>query len=240
MTSSSHTAGEVVNANISADANTTSLAFSPVNDTGALATATVATPRSVPTPIGVNTYALGDPSLAGELLSVSPSTTVTSVSTTSTNGSLSPGAYVLTATANPSGATETTTVSLENRSTSNLTVYATSREPTAFDSPAAIAEARSNGTLTPATTVTDDDTVVYAIEATGLDGYEATQPGSLKTGTDLDEIAGLEFTVWTAHDTLTNRSVWTTAAGTTVVTHTDGLYLVGLSLIPLSEPTRPY
>jgi hypothetical protein len=61
--------------------------------------------------------------------------------------------------------------------------------------------------------VTDDDTVVYAIEATGLDGYEATQPGSLETGTDLDEIAGLEFTVWTAHDTLTLSGAWPRRSG---------------------------
>ncbi|WP_157884790.1 PGF-CTERM sorting domain-containing protein [Halorubrum aethiopicum] len=84
-------------------------------------------------------------------------------------------------------------------------------------------DAISNETLAPAETVTDGDTVVYAVDATGLAGYTSVRAPTLATGSDLDRLAGLEFAVSNATDPGSNATL---ANGTTVLPHETGLFLV--------------
>lgn len=147
-----------------------------------------------PTPISINTYA--SPSSPADFVTTGSGITVDSVS--GDLSPLSPGTYTLTLRSEHGTAVtnDTATVSVEPRSTTDLTAYTTRAvSPDGFENATAVREAITDGTLTPATTATENDTVVYAANATGLTGLVTATNASLNRGADLDRLDGLSFGV---------------------------------------------
>ncbi|OYR59035.1 hypothetical protein, partial [Halorubrum halodurans] len=201
-----------------------------------MATASVTTPRGEPTTLRFNTYAAGDPDLTDDLFTIDGPGTIESTTTRDLGGTLPPGEYELTATAAPSGLTDTATATLRSRSTNGLSVYSTAGSAvTDFSTSDLVKNAIANGTLTPAATITDGDTVVYAVDAAGLAGYASIHAPALETGTDLDRLDGLEFAVTTAAAPGSNSTRVATANGTTIHSHETGLFLVANATETLGE-----
>ena len=147
-----------------------------------------------PTPISINTYA--PPSSPADFVTTGSGITVDSVS--GDLSPLSPGTYNLTLRSEHGTAVtnDTATVTVGPRSTTDLTAYTTRAvSPDGFENATAVREAITDGTLTPATTATENDTVVYAANATGLTGLTAATNASLDRGADLDRLEGLSFGV---------------------------------------------
>jgi len=135
----------------------------------------LSTPRAEPVDVALNTYLAGDPDREGSLLTLDGPGSLDSVTTTDRDGPLPAGNYTLTARAAPDGPTATATTTLSPRSTDDLTVYTTPDEPPdAFTTPGDVTDAIATDTLSTTTTVHANDTVVYAVDATGLDGFLAT------------------------------------------------------------------
>ncbi|MYL17542.1 hypothetical protein GLW36_12935 [Halorubrum terrestre] len=142
----------------------------------------------------VNTYA--SPESPSEFVTTGSGIDVESV--TGDTAPLSPGTYDLTLRSEHGTevGTDTATVTVEPRSTSDLTAYTTRSVASGeFENASAVREAIADGTLTPATTATANDTVVYAVNATGLTGLPAAANASLERGADLDRLDGLSFGV---------------------------------------------
>jgi len=75
-------------------------------------------------------------------------------------------------------------------------VYTTRRvAPGGFENATGVRDAIADGTLAPATSATANDTVVYAVNATGLTGLPASANVSLDRGADLARLDGLSFGV---------------------------------------------
>lgn len=147
-----------------------------------------------PSPISINTYA--SPASPSEFVTTGSGISVDSVSGNLTP--LSPGTYTLTLRSEHGTAVtnDTATVTVVPRSTTDLTAYTTRAvSPDGFENATAVREAMTDGTLTPATTATENDTVVYAANATGLTGLTAATNASLDRGADLDRLDGLSFGV---------------------------------------------
>jgi PGF-CTERM protein len=188
------------------------------------------TTETGPTPVRINTYA--SPESPSEFV-----TTGTGVSVESVTGdvdSLRPGTYDLTLSSEHGTevANDTATVTLKPRSTNDLTAYTTRAvAPDGFENATAVRGAIADGTLTRATAATANDTVVYAVNATGLTGLPATANESLERGADLDRLDGLAFGVAPAETDDGNESSGGDALGRTpdeaaVHLDRDGLYLV--------------
>ena len=201
-----------------------------------LATANLSTPSPGETSIGLNTYALGNESLTDSLVTAGPGATVESVDTSMPNGTLPPGEYRIEV-RSTQGLAETSdeaTVTVRNRSTNGLDAYVT----TAFDRDAlgtagAVRRAIANGTLSPTSTVTADETVVYAVDATGLTGLPAARNATTETGADLARLDGLAFGVRSNASTLSTETgddrtgaVGAVPTNSSVHIDDDGLYLV--------------
>ncbi|EMA62248.1 hypothetical protein C470_04671 [Halorubrum distributum JCM 13561] len=142
----------------------------------------------------VNTYA--SPESPSNFVTTGSGIDVESV--TGDTAPLSPGTYDLTLRSEHGTevANDTATVTVEPRSTSDLTAYTTRSVASGeFENASAVREAIADGTLTPATTATANDTVVYAVNATGLTGLPAAANASLERGADLDRLDGLSFGV---------------------------------------------
>jgi hypothetical protein len=145
-----------------------------------------------PTPVSVNTYA--SPDAPSEFVTTGSGVSVESV--TGETDPLSPGTYNLTLRSEHGAeiATDTATVTVAPRSTGNLTAYTTRAvSPAGFENATEIREAIADGTLTPATTATANDTVVYGVNASGLTGLPAAANGPLERGEDLALLDGLSF-----------------------------------------------
>ncbi|RLM72241.1 PGF-CTERM sorting domain-containing protein [Halorubrum sp. Atlit-8R] len=165
----------------STDSNSSTTLNLTTNDTG-------------PTPVTINTYA--SPESPSDFVTAGTGISVESVNGNS--GSLTPGMYDLTLRSEHGTevANDTATVTVEPRSTNNLTAYTTQAVDRGdFENATAVREAIADGTLTEATAATANDTVVYAVNATGLTGLAATANGSLERGANLDRLDGLEFGV---------------------------------------------
>lgn len=146
-----------------------------------------------PTSVTLNTYA--SPA-SPEFVTAGSGVSVESV--TGDIGPLSPGTYDLTLRSEYGAevANDTAGITVDPRSTGELTAYTTSAvPPDGFENASEVREAIADGTLAPATTATATDTVVYAVNATGLTGLPETANGSLERGTDLDRLDGLSFGV---------------------------------------------
>ncbi|OYR85955.1 hypothetical protein DJ71_07050, partial [Halorubrum sp. E3] len=142
----------------------------------------------------VNTYA--SPESPSKFVTTGSGIDVESV--TGDTAPLSPGTYDLTLRSEHGTevANDTATVTVEPRSTSDLTAYTTRSVASGeFGNASAVREAIADGTLTPATTATANDTVVYAVNATGLTGLPAAANALLERGADLDRLDGLSFGV---------------------------------------------
>jgi PGF-CTERM protein len=188
------------------------------------------TSKTGPTPVTINTYA--SPGSPSEFV-----TTDTGVSVESVTGdadSLTPGTYDLTLRSEhgPEVTNDSVTVTVEPRSTNDLTAYTTRAvTPGGFENATAVREAIADGTLTRATAASANDTVVYAVNATGLTGLPATANESLERGADLDRLDGLAFGVTSMGTDDGNESSSGDALGQTldesaVHVDRDGLYLV--------------
>ncbi|WP_096396122.1 hypothetical protein [Halorubrum trapanicum] len=188
------------------------------------------TTETGPTPVTVNTYV--SPESPSEFVTTGSGIGVESV--TGDTAPLSPGTYDLTLRSEHGTevANDTATVTVEPRSTGNLTAYTTRAvAPGGFGNATAVRGAIADGTLTPATTATANDTVVYAVNATGLTGLPAAANASLERGADLDRLDGLSFGVAPTETDDGNESTDGDALGRTPnesAVHLDreGLYLV--------------
>ncbi|WP_254921967.1 PGF-CTERM sorting domain-containing protein [Halorubrum sp. Eb13] len=201
-----------------------------------LATANLSTPSSGRTSIGLNTYAFGNESLTDSLVTAGPGATVESVDTSVSNGTLPPGEYRIEV-RSAQGLAETSdeaTVTVGNRSTSGLNAYATTTlDRDALGTAGAVRRAIEDGTLSPTSTVTADDTVVYAVNATGLTGLPAARNATTESGADLARLDGLAFGVRSNASTLSaatgdDRTGAVGAAPKNSSVHIDdeGLYLI--------------
>ncbi|WP_281194751.1 hypothetical protein [Halorubrum sp. F4] len=228
--------GDLLKIKLVADTNSTKITITESTTNDPIATATVTTPRGELTTLRFNTYAAGDPDLESDLFTLDGPGTIESVTTSTADGTIPAGEYAITATADPGGSTDTATATLRDRSMNDLSVYSTAESGVdAFSTPETVTDAIANGTLTPAGNVTDDETLVYAVNATGLSGYTAVRDPDLATGSDLDRLDGLEFTVSNESATGTDTAPAATANGTTVLSHETGLYLVGNATETLDE-----
>ena len=219
--------GDVIDFTVESAANTTVLTITDP-DGEHVATADLTAPDGDPVDVAMNTYVAGDPEHDADFLTVEGAT-IDALSTTERDGPLPAGEYTLTARAAPNGPAHAVTTTLEPRSTDDLTVYTNATaelDPADLRTSQAVADALAAGTLTPATTVNATDTLVYGLDASGLGGYLATRDPRPTTGTELDALPGLAFAVTT--DPADGEPVTrTTASGTDLLTHDDGLFLVG-------------
>ncbi len=206
-----------------------------LNTNSTLATANLSTPSSGRTSIGINTYALGNESLTDGLVTAGPGATVESVNTSMSNETLPPGEYRV-AVRSEQGLAATadeTTVMVANRSTNGLTAYATADlDRSDLGTADAVQRAIANGTLSPTSTVTSGETVVYVANATGLTGLPAARNATPETGADLARLDGLAFGVRSNASTISTAEDDRTDANGSVPrnssVHVDdrGLYLV--------------
>ncbi|MFC5135840.1 MULTISPECIES: hypothetical protein [Haloferacaceae] len=234
--SKSSVVGDLLEFELVTDSNSTKVTITESTTNDSIATATVTTPRGESTTLRFNTYAAGDPDLESDLFTLDGPGTIESVTTSTADGTIPAGEYAITATAEPGGSTDTATATLRDRSMNDLAVYSTTENGVdAFSTPETVTDAIANGTLTPAENVTDDETVVYAVNATGLSGYTAVCDPDLSTGADLDRLAGLEFTVSNESATGSDAAPAATANGTTVLSRETGLFLVGNATETLDE-----
>lgn len=206
-----------------------------LNTNSTLATANLSTPSSGRTSVGLNTYALGNESLTDGLVTAGPGATVESINTSMSNETLPPGEYRI-AIRSEQGLAATadeTTVTVANRSTNGLAAYATTDlDRSDLGTADAVQRAIANGTLSPTSTVTAGETVVYAANATGLTGLPAARNAVPETGADLARLDGLAFGVRSNASTLSTAEDDRTDANGSVPrnssVHVDdrGLYIV--------------
>ena len=162
------------------------------------ATINLSTPEKGNTSIGFNTYAAGNTSLTDAIVTTDNTVTVDSIETSTPNGTLPPGDYELSVQSEHGDAkTETnTTFTLQNRSTNGVTPYTTNeKDPTDLGTTETIRSAIANETLSPSSTISTNQTVVYAVNASGLTGLPAVKNVTLETGADLREFSGYSFGV---------------------------------------------
>ena len=162
------------------------------------ATINLSAPEKGNASISLNTYAAGNTSLSDAIVTTDDTVTVDSVETSTPNGTLPPGDYEL-AVHSEHGDADTensTTFTLHNRSTNDLTPYTTGdKEPADLGTSEAIRSAITDTTLSPASTVSANQTVVYAVNASGLTGLPTAQNATLDTGADLHGFSGFTFGV---------------------------------------------
>jgi len=199
-----------------------------------VATIELSTPNQGTTPIRFNTYAARNGSLIDELVTAGTGATVESVNVSTNGNVVSPGTYEI-AVRSEYGAVTTTNetfVTLENRSTEGVTSYTADRVGSSeLDSAAAVRDAIAAGTVAPSSTVRANDTVVYAVNASGLTGLPAASNVSLTTGRDLARLDGVQFGV-------TPTASVRTAAGTDdvgSVPDNSSVYLDGRGLLVVAE-----
>jgi len=122
-------------------------------------------------------------------------------------------------------------VTLARRSTNGLTTYAgTGVTRSDLGSAAAVRDAIEGDTLSQSERVGTNDTVVYAVNASGLAGLPAARNATVETGNDLDRLDGFEFGVRSAaggDDGLTTSdTLGETPRNSTVHVDETGLYVI--------------
>ena len=176
----------------------TQIIVTNIHNNSTTATINLSTPEKGNTSIGFNTYAAGNTSLTDAIVTTDNTVTVDSIETSTPNGTLPPGAYELSVQSEHGDAkTETnTTFTLQNRSTNGVTPYTTNeKDPTDLGTTETIRSAIANETLSPSSTISTNQTVVYAVNASGLTGLPAVKNVTLETGADLREFSGYSFGV---------------------------------------------
>jgi len=172
---------------------------------------------------------------------------IESVTTPGANGTLPPGTYEI-AVRSEHGIAETSdnaTVTLARRSTNGLTTYAgTGVTRSDLGSAAAVRDAIEGDTLSQSERVGTNDTVVYAVNASGLAGLPAARNATVETGNDLDRLDGFEFGVRSAggDDGLTTSdTLGETPRNSTVHVDETGLYVIadGTDALPTNRESEP-
>ncbi|GAB7010493.1 hypothetical protein [Halorubrum trueperi] len=162
------------------------------------------------------------------------------------NGTLPPGSYEIAVRSEHGNVATTneTAVTLRNRSTSGVAAYTTSTlDPAEFGSGEAVRNAITNGTLSRSSTIADNDTVVYGVNASGLTGLPETKNVTLATGADLDGVDGFAFGI-RSRDAESGELNATNGTGdipenATVHLDESGLYLVADAADALATDDRP-
>ncbi|SNR41619.1 hypothetical protein SAMN06264855_105129 [Halorubrum vacuolatum] len=130
-------------------------------------------PTAEPVTLGVNTYAAGHPDHGDDFVTVLDGEgSATLLDQPTTDDLLAPGEYDLTVQATADGDPDDgMTLTLDPRETRSLTAFTSDTlTPADLSDPEAVAAARETGALEPADTVSEDDTLVFVANATGLDG----------------------------------------------------------------------
>ncbi|MDZ5811127.1 PGF-CTERM sorting domain-containing protein [Halorubrum sp. AD140] len=240
--------GTKANSNLSNVYNNTALKISEKDSNTTVATAELATPSPGRTSVGINTYAVGNDSLSDDLITTGPGASVESIQTSTPNGTLSPGTYEISVESEQGLATaaDNATVTVRNRSTREMTAYATTEAgPNDLDSADAVRAGISNETLSPTSTVGANETVVYSVNASGLSGLPAARNATLDTGADLDRLDGLAFGVRetaSTNETTTSEDaddIGSVPPNSTVHLDDDGLYLVAEGTDALATDGAP-
>ena len=148
-------------------------------------------PADEPVTLRFDTYAAGQGDLADEFVTVVDGPgTATLVDQTATNATLAPGEYDLTVRGAADGdPDDETTVAIETRETEAITALTSDTlGPEELSDPESVATARENGTVTTSETIDDDETLLVAVDATGLGGLLAAHDPI----TSLDDVADHE------------------------------------------------
>ncbi|WP_133412107.1 hypothetical protein [Halorubrum sp. PV6] len=157
---------------------------------------------------------------------------ITSVSTPDNDETLPTGTYEL-AVRSTQGLAETSdnaTLTLARRSTSRLTAY-TGPEAVRSElkTPTAVRDAIAEGTLSQTDRIDATDTVVYAVNASGLTGLVGARNATLETGHGLARLDGVEFGVRSAEPNGTRSggdTLGEVPSNATVHVDRTGLYVV--------------
>ncbi len=164
-----------------------------------------------------------------------PGASIESVTVPGKNGTLSPGTYEIEVRSEQgiAATSDNATVTFTRRSTNELATYTASEaDRSELGSAAAVRDAVEDGELSRTDRVTANDTVVYAVNASGLTGLPAARNAPPETGDDLDRLDGLEFgvrsTAETEEVTASDSSDPSGGAPSDSTVHVDetGLYVV--------------
>ncbi|EMA60291.1 hypothetical protein C468_13281 [Halorubrum kocurii JCM 14978] len=172
---------------------------------------------------------------------------IKSVTGSEANETLPPGDYEIAVRSEQGIATtsDDANVTLARRSTNGLTTYTgTEANQSEFESAAAVRDAIENRTLSRSERVAANDTVVYAVNATGLTGLSAARNATPETGAELDRLEGLAFGVRSAGDgdeLTTSDALGETPRDATVHVDETGLYVVadGDDALPTNGGPEP-
>lgn len=208
------------------------------------AVANISTPDPGRTPISVNTYALGNESLTDRAITAGSSATVESVETSLPNDTLSPGTYRV-AVRSEQGLAATSdeaSVTVESRATNGMRVYSTTDlEREQLGTARAVRRAIDEGTLSRTEAVRAGETVVYAVNATGLTGLPAARNATVETGRDLARLDGLAFGVRSNASAVAAATDDVESVPTNATVHLDerGLFVVGRGIDALAANETP-
>jgi hypothetical protein len=239
--------GQILPIEISSTYNTSIIQINDTSDNTTVATINLETPEEGQTTLGFNTYAAANGSLNESVSVTGSGASIGSVTTPGANGTLPPGTYEI-AVRSEHGIAETrdnATVTIAQRSTNRLTTHAgTGVARSDLGSAAAVRDAIEGDTLSQSKRVGTNDTVVYAVNASGLAGLPAARNVTLETGTDLDGLDGLEFGVRSAggDDGLpASNAVGETPRDSTVHVDETGLYVIadGADALPTDGELEP-
>ena len=162
------------------------------------ATIELATSEEGQTTLDLNTYAAATGPLNESVTVEGSRASIESAATPGENGTLSPGTYEIEVRSEQgiAATSDNATVTLTRRSTNELATYiGPESDRSELGSAAAIRDAIGGGKLSRTERVGASDTVVYAVNASGLTGLPVTQNATPETGDDLDRLEGLEFGV---------------------------------------------
>ena len=206
--------------------------------------ASISTPDPGRTSISVNTYALGNESLTDRAITAGSSATVESVETSLPNDTLSPGTYRV-AVRSEQGLAATSdeaSVTVESRATNGMRVYSTTDlEREQLGTARAVRRAIDEGTLSRTEAVRAGETVVYAVNATGLTGLPAARNATVETGRDLARLDGLAFGVRSNASAVAAATDDVESVPTNATVHLDerGLFVVGRGIDALAANETP-
>ncbi|WP_164471110.1 hypothetical protein [Halorubrum sp. CSM-61] len=213
----------------------TSIEFANTDTNTTAATIELATPEEGQTTLDLNTYTAATGPLNESVTVEGPGASIESVTVPGKNGTLSPGTYEIEVRSEQgiAATSDNATVTFTRRSTNELATYTASEaDRSELGSAAAVRDAVEDGELSRTDRVTANDTVVYAVNASGLTGLPAARNAPPETGDDLDRLDGLEFgvrsTAETEEVTASDSSDPSGGAPSDSTVHVDetGLYVV--------------
>lgn len=224
--------GQTLPIEISSTYNSTEIHLNKSKTNTTAATIELETPGEGETTFGLNTYAAANGSLNESVSVTGSGASIESVTAPGANETLSPGTYEIAVRSEQGIATtsDNATVTVARRSTNGLTTYTgADADRTDLGSAAAVRDAIESDALSESERVGVNDTVVYAVNATGLTGLPAARNATPETGVDLDRLDGIGFGVRSTggDDALTaSDALGETPRNSTVHVDETGLYVV--------------